>query len=267
MTFDESGNLFIGSGDNNSSGGSDGYSGNNWTQEYAGLSFQDARRTAGNTNNLNGKILRIHPEPDGTYTIPDGNLFTGQEGGGGKARPEIYVMGVRNIARIAWDPVNDWLTAAWVGPDAGAPSPELGPAKYETATIISQPGNHGLAVLHGQPAAVPGPQQHRRDGPDRLVRLRQPEERVAAQHRSGQPPAGPRQHDLVLAAGRWPGLPEADRRQRPADLRAVRDHLHPAVPQRRRPGHHGRSDLPPLERRREQRRRVAGVLGQQVVHR
>ncbi|WP_222723369.1 hypothetical protein, partial [Streptomyces sp. wa22] len=28
----------------------------------------DARRTAGNTNNLNGKILRIHPEDDGTYT-------------------------------------------------------------------------------------------------------------------------------------------------------------------------------------------------------
>ncbi|HEV7706867.1 MAG TPA: ThuA domain-containing protein, partial [Asanoa sp.] len=149
MTFDESGNLFIGSGDNNSSGGSDGYSGNNWTEEFAGLSFQDARRTAGNTNNLNGKILRIHPEADGTYSIPDGNLFTGQEGGGGKARPEIYVMGVRNIARIAWDKVNHWLTAAWVGPDAGAPSPELGPAKYETATIITQPGNHGWPYCMG----------------------------------------------------------------------------------------------------------------------
>jgi len=149
MTFDESGNLFIGSGDNNSSGGSDGYSGNNWTEEFAGLSFQDARRTAGNTNNLNGKILRIHPEPDGTYSIPDDNLFTGQEGGGGKARPEIYVMGVRNIARIAWDKANHWLTAAWVGPDAGAPSPELGPAKYETATIITQPGNHGWPYCMG----------------------------------------------------------------------------------------------------------------------
>ncbi|GIF62739.1 hypothetical protein Ais01nite_07740 [Asanoa ishikariensis] len=149
MAFDESGNLYVGSGDNNSSGGSDGYSGNNWTQEFGGLSFQDARRTAGNTNNLNGKILRIHPEADGTYTIPDGNLFTGLEGGGGKARPEIYVMGVRNIARIAWDPVNDWLTAAWVGPDAGAPSPELGPAKYETATVITQAGNHGWPYCMG----------------------------------------------------------------------------------------------------------------------
>jgi hypothetical protein len=33
------------------------------------------RRTAGNTNDLNGKIIRIHPEADGTYTIPEGNLF------------------------------------------------------------------------------------------------------------------------------------------------------------------------------------------------
>ncbi|MEV1332614.1 ThuA domain-containing protein [Micromonospora costi] len=149
MTFDESGNLYIGSGDSNSSGGSDGYSGNNWTQDYKGVSFQDARRTAGNTNDLNGKILRIHPEADGTYTIPEGNLFTGQEEGGGKTRPEIYVMGVRNIARIAWDPVNDWLTAAWVGPDAGGPNPELGPAKYETATIIKSAGNQGWPYCMG----------------------------------------------------------------------------------------------------------------------
>ncbi|MEO3779414.1 ThuA domain-containing protein [Micromonospora sp. B11E3] len=149
MTFDESGNLYIGSGDSNSSGGSNGYAGNNWTQDYKGVSFQDARRTSGNTNDLNGKILRIHPEPDGTYTIPQGNLFTGREEGGGKTRPEIYVMGVRNIARIAWDPVNDWLTAAWVGPDAGAPSPDLGPAKYETATIITSAGNQGWPYCMG----------------------------------------------------------------------------------------------------------------------
>ncbi|HEY0699560.1 MAG TPA: ThuA domain-containing protein, partial [Micromonospora sp.] len=149
MTFDESGNLYIGSGDSNSSGGSSGYSGNNWTQDYKGVSFQDARRTSGNTNDLNGKILRIHPEPDGSYTIPQGNLFTGTEEGGGKTRPEIYVMGVRNIARIAWDPVNHWLTAAWVGPDAGAPSPDLGPAKYETATIITSAGNQGWPYCMG----------------------------------------------------------------------------------------------------------------------
>ncbi|MGH3356361.1 MAG: ThuA domain-containing protein [Nocardioidaceae bacterium] len=149
MAFDDEGNLYVGTGDNNSSGGSSGYSGNNWTQDYQGVSFQDARRTSGNTHNLNGKILRIHPEPDGTYSIPDGNLFPESEDPGDKTLPEIYVMGVRNIARIAYDHVNDWLTAAWVGPDAGGPSPELGPAKYETATVITSAGNQGWPYCMG----------------------------------------------------------------------------------------------------------------------
>ncbi|WP_442818637.1 ThuA domain-containing protein [Streptomyces sp. NBC_01320] len=146
MSFDKDGNLYIGSGDSNSSGGSSGYSGNNWTQDYKGVSFQDARRTAGNTNDLNGKIIRIHPESDGTYTIPKGNLFAP---GTAKTRPEIYVMGVRNIARLSVDPVHNWLNAGWVGPDAGASSPELGPAKYETATIITSAGNQGWPYCMG----------------------------------------------------------------------------------------------------------------------
>jgi len=151
MAFDSLGNLYVGSGDSNSSGGSSGYSGNNWTQEFGGLSFQDARRTSGNTNDLNGKIIRIHPEPDGTYTIPAGNLFAPGTApvSSGLARPEIYVMGVRNISRLAIDPETDWLTAAWVGPDAGSPDPELGPAKYETATIITEAGNHGWPYCMG----------------------------------------------------------------------------------------------------------------------
>ncbi|MBD5785046.1 ThuA domain-containing protein [Cellulosimicrobium terreum] len=149
MAFDDEGNLYIGSGDNNSSGGSGGYSGNNWTQEFAGISFQDARRTSGNTNDLNGKILRIHPEDDGTYTIPDDNLFPVGEYPADKTRPEIYVMGVRNISRLQIDPDTNWLTAAWVGPDAGQPDPELGPAKYETATIITSAGNQGWPYCMG----------------------------------------------------------------------------------------------------------------------
>ncbi|PXY35439.1 cytochrome C [Prauserella flavalba] len=149
MDFDKAGNLYIAVGDSNSSQGSQGYSGNNWTQEYAGVSFQDARRTSGNTNDLNGKILRIHPEDDGTYTIPEGNLFPEAEDPGDKTRPEIYVMGVRNPARLDVDPVHDWVTTGWVGPDAGAPSPELGPAKYETATILTSAGNQGWPYCMG----------------------------------------------------------------------------------------------------------------------
>ncbi|OQO94600.1 cytochrome C [Saccharomonospora piscinae] len=153
MDFDDEGNLYIATGDSNSSQGSEGYSGNNWTEDYEGVSFQDARRTSGNTNDLNGKILRIHPEDDGSYTVPEGNLFPADEYSGDKTQPEIYVMGVRNPARLHYDPVNDWITTAWVGPDAGEPSPDLGPAKYETATVITEAGNHGwpYCMGNGQP--------------------------------------------------------------------------------------------------------------------
>ncbi|MFJ5100415.1 ThuA domain-containing protein [Streptomyces sp. NPDC088554] len=151
MAFDSKGNLYIATGDTNSSGFSDGYSGNNPVPTYKGVSFADARRTAGNTNNLNGKILRIHPEPDGTATLPEGNLFTGREQaeGGGKTRGEIYVMGVRNPSRISIDRKTDVLHAAWVGPDASAPSTTWGPAKYESFSVITKPGNYGWPYCMG----------------------------------------------------------------------------------------------------------------------
>ncbi|WP_079127416.1 ThuA domain-containing protein [Streptomyces sp. TP-A0874] len=149
MAWDSEDNLYIATGDNNSSGFSDGYSGNNPEPNYKGVSFADARRTAGNTNNYNGKILRIHPEDDGTYSIPEGNLFTGQEEGGGKTRPEIYVMGVRNPARISIDEKTDLLYAGWVGPDAGEPSTTWGPAKYDTFAVIGSAGNQGWPYCMG----------------------------------------------------------------------------------------------------------------------
>ncbi|NSC24749.1 ThuA domain-containing protein [Streptomyces albus subsp. chlorinus] len=151
MAWDSKENLYIATGDNNSSRFSDGYSGNNPEPAFKGVSFADARRTAGNTNNLNGKILRIHPEDDGTYTLPEGNLFTGKETdeGGGKTRGEIYVMGVRNPARIAVDKKTDTLYAGWVGPDAGEPSPTWGPAKYDTFARITSAGNQGWPYCMG----------------------------------------------------------------------------------------------------------------------
>ncbi len=60
----------------------------------------DARRSSGNTNDLRGKILRIKINEDGSYDIPEGNLFpVGME----KTRPEIYTMGHRNPYRISVD--------------------------------------------------------------------------------------------------------------------------------------------------------------------
>ncbi|MEW2544513.1 ThuA domain-containing protein [Streptomyces sp. NPDC047002] len=151
MAFDSKGNLYVGVGDNNSSLYSDGYSGNNPEPNYKGVSFADARRTAGNTNNLNGKILRIHPEDDGTYTLPAGNLFTGKETaeGGGKTRGEIYAMGVRNPARLSIDKKTDVLYVGWVGPDAGEPSTTWGPAKYDTFAVITHASNRGWPYCMG----------------------------------------------------------------------------------------------------------------------
>ncbi|WP_374949335.1 ThuA domain-containing protein [Mucilaginibacter sp.] len=89
----------------------------------------DARRSAGNTNDLRGKILRIKMNEDGTYAIPDGNLF---KKGQAKTRPEIYVMGDRNPYRIQVDPKNSYLYWGEVGPDAQADSLETrGPRGYD----------------------------------------------------------------------------------------------------------------------------------------
>ena len=186
MGFDSAGNLYVTTGDTNSSQGSNGYSGNNPAAKCptgpndqpsrmhcgsAHYSYQDARRTAGNSNNYNGKMLRIKPIadlPDGeqppvgagsTYDIPGDdapngpNLFDGSEGGGGKAKPEIYAMGLRNPSRLSIDPETDVPYAAWVGPDAGEPSVTQGPSTYENAAQINRAGNYGWPYCMGSAQA------------------------------------------------------------------------------------------------------------------
>jgi PKD repeat protein/glucose/arabinose dehydrogenase/type 1 glutamine amidotransferase len=185
MGFDSEGNLYVTTGDTNSSQGTGGYSGNNPTPKCptgpadeassqhcgsANYSYQDARRTAGNTNDYNGKMLRFKPIAsiaDGTqptvgvgttYTLPTAsspngpNLFDGSEGGGGKAKPEIYAMGLRNPSRLSIDPETDVPYSAWVGPDAGGPSAADGPSTYESAAQISSAGNYGwpYCMANGQ---------------------------------------------------------------------------------------------------------------------
>jgi cytochrome c len=60
---------------------------------------RDSRGTAGNSQELRGKILRITPKPDGSYGVPAGNLFTNAKEG----RPEVYAFGVRNPFRVTCD--------------------------------------------------------------------------------------------------------------------------------------------------------------------
>ena len=73
MEFGPDGCLYIGTGDNtNPFGDSQGFAPIDERQEKSAF---NALRTSANTNSYNGKILRIRPNDDGTYSIPEGNLF------------------------------------------------------------------------------------------------------------------------------------------------------------------------------------------------
>ena len=108
-----------------------------------------------NTNDLRGKILRIHPKPDGTYSIPDGNLFPVGKYPAEKTRPEIYVMGSRNPYTITLDPVRRWLTWGDVGPDEidmdGNPinGSKAATDKTEEYDLTTVPGNFGYPFFAG----------------------------------------------------------------------------------------------------------------------
>jgi glucose/arabinose dehydrogenase len=132
------GQLFIATGDNSDCCASNGFPP---TDERPGQAGGDAQRTAANTNDLNGKILRITPRPDGGYDIPPGNLFPP---GTDKTRPEIYAMGFRNPFTLGdWDPATKSLWMADYGPDAVLADPRRGPAGHVRALLIKEPGNYG----------------------------------------------------------------------------------------------------------------------------
>ena len=144
MLFDPrgNGNLFITIGDNTSPRATL-YAP---IDERPGREIFDAQRTASNSNDLRGKILRIHPEPDGTYTIPDGNLFPK---GTAKTRPEIYSMGHRQPWRLSLDTKTGWLYEGEVGPDASFDSAGRGPMAYDELNQIRKPGNFGWPYFGG----------------------------------------------------------------------------------------------------------------------
>lgn len=143
MVFDLDGNLMLATGDNTNPFASNGYTP---IDERDGRSAWDAQATSGNTNDLRGKIVRITPQDDGTYTIPEGNLF---EEGTDLTRPEIYAMGFRNPFRIDIDPHTGNLLVADYGPDAGSANPNRGPAATTEWNIVDEPGNYGWPFCHG----------------------------------------------------------------------------------------------------------------------
>ena len=142
ITFDRAGNLWLSTGDNSNPFAS-GYAP---IDERPGREPWDAQKSSGNTNDLRGKIIRIHPEPDGTYTIPTGNLFSP---GTDKTRPEIYTMGHRNPYRISVDTHTGFLYWGDVGPDADVDSTGRGPRGYDEIGQARSPGNYGWPYFVG----------------------------------------------------------------------------------------------------------------------
>jgi cytochrome c len=151
LLFDADGNLLVSTGDDTNPFESDGYTPID-ERQTRNPGF-DAQRTAGNTNDLRGKVLRIHPEADGSYTIPAGNLF----GAGGAypdadqalVRPEIYAMGFRNPFRMGLDPATGWLYVGEYGPDAAAADENRGPGGMVEVLQIREPGNYGWPYCAG----------------------------------------------------------------------------------------------------------------------
>lgn len=144
LDFDAQGNLYLSVGDdvNPHSEPSGGYAP---LSERPGT-FHDARATSANTNDLRGKLLRIHPEPDGTYTIPEGNMFPpGTE----KTLPEIYAMGFRNPFRFSVDLETGAIGLADYSPDNGSDNPNRGPAGISEWNYITEPGFYGWPLCMG----------------------------------------------------------------------------------------------------------------------
>jgi cytochrome c len=137
MQFDLQGNLWMSLG-NNTANPTDNASQTSFIDESSPNGIGDDQAHAANTNDLRGKIIRIHPKADGTYDIPAGNLFPQ---GTAKTRPEIYTMGHRNAYTIAVDPYRGWLAWGDVGPD------EQG--ETEEHNLVTKPGFMGWPYFVG----------------------------------------------------------------------------------------------------------------------
>ena len=146
IEFGPDGNLYIGTGDDtppNLDTNWQGYAPLDWR---AGKSHLDAARSAGNTNDLRGKLLRIRPSAGGGYTIPAGNLYPQ---GTAQTKPEVFAMGFRNPFRFSIDPATGWVFAADYGPDRNPPTTNRGPEGLVELNVIKTAGNYGWPFCHG----------------------------------------------------------------------------------------------------------------------
>jgi len=158
IAFDSAGNLLLSTGDNTTpfdeinptTGKSYPINSHGFAplDDRAGFENYDARRSSGNSADLRGKILRIRVNEDGSYSIPEGNLFSKDDP---KVRREIYVMGTRNPYRISVDKKTDYLYWGEVGPDANNDSlVTRGSRGYDEINQARKAGNFGWPYFVGK---------------------------------------------------------------------------------------------------------------------
>ncbi|MFI1962990.1 PQQ-dependent sugar dehydrogenase [Streptomyces pathocidini] len=144
IAFDKDGNLYLSTGDDSNPFASDGFSPID-ERDTRNPAF-DAQRSSANTNDLRGKVLRVKVAEDGSYTVPEGNLFApGTE----KTRPEIYAMGFRNPFRMSVDKTTGIVYVGDYGPDAGAADPKRGPGGQVEFARVTKAGNYGWPYCTG----------------------------------------------------------------------------------------------------------------------
>ena len=143
LKFGPDGCLYFSTGDNTSPfGDSQGFAP---LDQRPGKEAFDGQRTSANTNTLVGKVNRIRVHDDGTYSIPEGNLF---KPGTPKTRPEIFAMGTRNPWRLSIDPKTGYVYWGEVGPDARNDGPR-GSRGYDEINQAKKAGNHGYPLFVG----------------------------------------------------------------------------------------------------------------------
>ncbi|XOV94474.1 MAG: PQQ-dependent sugar dehydrogenase [Bacteroidota bacterium] len=143
IQFGGDGLLYLSTGDDTNPFGIGGFGP---LDERLGRSAWDAQRSSGNTNDLRGKILRIRPMADGSYTIPKGNLFEDDDP---LTRPEIFVMGCRNPYRIGVDTHREWLFWGDVGPDAQFDEESRGTRGFDEFNLARTAGYYGWPYFVG----------------------------------------------------------------------------------------------------------------------
>ena len=216
----------------------------------------DSRRSSGNTNDLRGKILRITPKDDGTYTVPAGNLFPRRSPATRRRRGRRstrWATATRSGSHV--DPETGWLYNGEVGPDANGDNAGRGPRGYDELNQIRSAGNMGwpFCIADNKPY-VDWTSAERTARARRSTAPAGPTQRLRLEHRAGagrRRPAG----DALLAL-----RPRRPTSRSPSD-RAARPHgdRRPDVPLRRE--QHVRGQVPALVRRQGVLRRLVARLG------